>query len=78
MGFEKIQLLPESIFIKSVEASRKMYGFLQRDFEVALEYIELDRKHLDVYSVRLANLILRAGPEIASTDQLGNLGSQQL
>jgi len=41
-----------------------MYKFLQRDFEVALEYVALDRNHLSVYSTRLANLILRSGPEI--------------
>ena len=64
MGSEKIRLLPESIFAKSIEASRKMYEFLQRDFEVSLEYIALDRNQLNVYSTRLADLILRSGPQI--------------
>ena len=49
---------------KNVEASRKIYEFLQRDLDVCVEYVALDKRHLEVYSFRLANLILRIGPEI--------------
>jgi len=64
MPSKGIKWFSESTFRKNVEASRKMYEFLERDFEVCVEYVALDMHHLKVYSFRLANLILRIGPEI--------------
>jgi len=64
MSSRKIKWFPEHIFRKNVEATGKMYEFLERDFSECLEYIALNENHFSVYSFRLANLILRAGPEI--------------
>jgi len=59
-----INWLPEHILKENVEFSRKMYEFIEIDFDTCLEYIALDKKHYDVYSFKLADLILRIGPEI--------------
>lgn len=41
-----------------------MYEFLEEDFGVCTEYVELDERNFGVYSFRLADLIIRTGPEI--------------
>jgi hypothetical protein len=41
-----------------------MYRSIERDFEACLEYVSLNEHHLQVYSFRFADLILRIGPEI--------------
>jgi hypothetical protein len=47
-----------------------MYDFIERDFDTCIEYVALDTKHFDVYSPRLANIILRIGPEILTVFNL--------
>jgi hypothetical protein len=64
MSSRKIRWFPEPIFLKNVEATGKMYEFLERDFSECLEYVALNENHFSVYSFRLADLVLRAGPEI--------------
>jgi seryl-tRNA synthetase len=59
-----IECYPEDILKEGVETSRKMYDFIERDFDTITEYVALDTEHFDVYSPRIANIILRVGPEI--------------
>ena len=54
----------ESNLKKSVEASRKTYDSIDRDFDTCLEYIALDSNHFRVYSPKIADIILKIGPEI--------------
>jgi len=61
---KSIKWFPENILKEEGAAARKMYDFIERDFDTCIEYVALDPKHLGVYSPRLANIILRIGPEI--------------
>lgn len=67
---KSVKWLSGDILFESVEASRKMYDFIKRDFDTCIEYVALDTKHFDVYSPRLANIILRIGPEILTVFNL--------
>jgi hypothetical protein len=59
-----IKWYPKDILKEGVETSRKMYDFIEGDFVTITEYVALDTEHFDVYSPRIANIILRVGPEI--------------
>ena len=61
---KSIEWLPENILKEDVEASRRMYDFIERDFDTCIEYVALDSNHFNVYSPRIANIILRICPEI--------------
>jgi hypothetical protein len=64
MSSNSIKWLSKSVLETNVGYSRKIYKFLEEDFGTCVEYVAIDEKHLGVYSIRLANLILRIGPEI--------------
>lgn len=61
---EHIKWENENILKENVQVSRQIYDFIERDFATCLEYIALDKQHYSVFSTRLANMILRIGPEI--------------
>jgi len=48
----------------NVNYARQQFEFLERDFQTIVEHVALDENHLNVYSFRLADLIVRTGPEI--------------
>jgi len=56
--------IPEDKLRPNVDYARQQFGVLERDFQTVVEYVALDEKHLNVYSFRLADLIVRTGPEI--------------
>jgi hypothetical protein len=64
MNVESVNWLPENVLVENKRASVSMYKFLESDFMTCLEYVDLKTQHLSVYSFRLANLILRIGPEL--------------
>lgn len=64
MSVKSIKWFPNSVLRTNVDYSRKVYSFIEEDFSKCIEYVTLDEKHLDVYSYRLSDLILRIGPEI--------------
>jgi hypothetical protein len=61
---ENIEWLPEKVLRTNVEYSRKMYNILDQDLSMLGEFVAIDERNLKVFSFRLANLILRTGPEI--------------
>jgi len=54
----------------NVEASRKTYDSIDRDFDTCLEYIALDSNHFSVYSPKIADIIVKIGPEILTVFNL--------
>lgn len=54
----------------NVKASRKTYDSIDRDFDTCLEYIALDSNHFSVYSPKIADIILKIGPEILTVFNL--------
>ena len=54
----------------NVEASRKTYDSINRDFDACLEYIALDSNHFSVYSPKIADIIVKIGPEILTVFNL--------
>lgn len=59
-----IRWLPESTLRKNAEYAEWIYWSYEEDLSVCTEYIAPDEKHLGVYSFRLADLVIRIGPEI--------------
>ncbi len=67
---ESIQWLAKEVLSLNAEFSFKIYEFIERDFNLCLEYISLDKEQLKVYSYRLGDLIQRIGPEILRVFEL--------
>jgi len=64
MEKDAINWYTDEILRENYLASISMYKFIERDFSECLEYVAFKEDHLQVYSFRFANLILRIGPEI--------------
>jgi hypothetical protein len=64
MVAESVNWLPNSMLKENRRAAISMYKFLEDDFKTCLEYVDLKVEHFQVYSFRLANLIVRIGPEL--------------
>src|SRR4030042_1524833 len=75
---ENIEWLPEKVLRTNVEYSRNMYKLLEQDFGLLSEFVTLDERNLNVFSFRLANLILRTGPEILRIFNLILLNNEKM
>jgi hypothetical protein len=64
MSPKSLQWIPQDKLELNVNYARQQLEFLERDFKTIIEYVALDEKQLNVYSFRLADLIVRTGPEI--------------
>lgn len=64
MSPKSLRWIPDDKLELNVNYARQQFEFLERDFQTIIEYVALDEKHLNVYSFRLADLIVRTGPEI--------------
>lgn len=61
---KSLKWIPQDKLRLNLDYARQQFEFLERDFQTTVEYVALDEKHLTVYSFRLADLIVRTGPEI--------------
>ena len=64
MSPKSLRWIPDDKLRLNVDYARQQFKFLERDFQTIVEYVALDETHLKVYSFRLADLIVRIGPEI--------------
>jgi len=64
MSSKSLRWIPDDKIRLNVDYARQQFEFLERDFQTILEYVALDESHLNVYSFRLADLMVRTGPEI--------------
>lgn len=64
MPSKSVRWIPDDKLRENVDFARQQFEFLERDFQTIIEYVALNEKHLNVYSFRLADLIVRTGPEI--------------
>lgn len=64
MSSKSLRWIPGDKLRLNVDYARQQFEFLERDFRTAIEYVALDESHFNVYSFRLADLIIRTGPEI--------------
>jgi len=64
MSPKSLRWIPYDKLELNVNYARQQLEFLERDFQTIIEYVALDEKQLNVYSFRLADLIVRTGPEI--------------
>jgi hypothetical protein len=60
----EIRWFSDDILRDNVEYSRKIYNLLEQDLSTCTECVTLDPDNLGAFSFRLADLILRVGPEI--------------
>jgi len=70
MSAESIRWLSQDIIRRNVEFARSQYNSIEKDFRTCLRYVEFTKDHLDVYSFKLADLIIRIGPEILRSFEL--------
>jgi hypothetical protein len=68
--YKFIEWESENNLKNNVEASRKTYDSIDRDFDACLEYIALDSNHFSVYSPKIADIIVKIGPEILTVFNL--------
>jgi len=61
---DSVNWYTDKMLKENYEASVSMYRFIERDLDECIEYVAFSEDHLQVYSFRFANLILRIGPEI--------------
>jgi len=64
MSLKLLRWIPDNKLRLNVDYARQQFKFLERDFQTIVEYVALDETHLKIYSFRLADLIVRTGPEI--------------
>ena len=64
MSPKSLRWIPDDKLKLNVKYARQQFEFLERDFQTIIEYVALDEEQLNVYSFRLADLIVRTGPEI--------------
>jgi len=57
-------------FNKRMMLSQKMFYAIERKLRDFLDYVPLDSEHLNVYSLKLVEIILETGPEVISSFDL--------
>lgn len=60
----EISWFSKEMLHNNVEYSRRIYNLLEQDLSTCTECVTLDPSNLEVFSIRMADLILRIGPEI--------------